>query len=139
VGSIAGAGSAVAAGGEGSVALPSVVGVARDAASGVDPQATSNTNGIKRIKVRDLIFKLLSRLVEWICSLCILHFTRRFVNRQVTFVTNDPDDNRVLECALVGGASYIVSGNTHLLELGEYRQIVILNPVGFLAALKLEG
>ena len=57
----------------------------------------------------------------------------------VEVVKDDPDDDRVLECALAAGASYIVSGNTHLLELKEYNQIVILNPVGFLAALKLRG
>ena len=34
----------------------------------------------------------------------------------VDVVQKDPDDNRVLECALAGGASYIVSGNTHLLD-----------------------
>lgn len=70
-----------------------------------------------------------------------LRTTATVVDPEITVevVQDDPDDNRVLECALVGGASYIVSGNTHLLELKEYRQIVILNPVGFLAALKLEG
>jgi putative PIN family toxin of toxin-antitoxin system len=57
----------------------------------------------------------------------------------VDVIQQDPDDNRVLECALAGGASYIVSGNTHLLELKEYEHIVILNPVGFLATLKLES
>lgn len=27
-------------------------------------------------------------------------------------VTRDPDDNKVLECALEGGAEYVVTGNT---------------------------
>jgi len=54
-------------------------------------------------------------------------------------VEDDPDDNRVLECAVAGDATYIVSGNTHLIDLKTYEQIVILNPVGFLAALKLAG
>lgn len=52
-------------------------------------------------------------------------------------IVQDPADNRVLECAVAGEAAYIVSGNTHLLELKEYQQIVILNPVGFLSTLKL--
>jgi hypothetical protein len=54
-------------------------------------------------------------------------------------VEQDPDDNRVLECALAGRAAYIVSGKRHLLELKEYQQMVILTPVEFLAALKLIG
>jgi putative PIN family toxin of toxin-antitoxin system len=51
----------------------------------------------------------------------------------------DPDDDRVLECALEASAVYIVSGNSHLLDLKEYRQIVILNPVEFLAVLNLQS
>ena len=54
-------------------------------------------------------------------------------------IDKDPDDNRVLECALAASASYIVSGNSHLLELQEYEQIVIFNPVGFLAVLAAEA
>jgi putative PIN family toxin of toxin-antitoxin system len=52
-------------------------------------------------------------------------------------VRKDPADNRVLECAVAGGASYIVSGNTHLLELGEYQQIIITKPAAFLAVLSV--
>jgi putative PIN family toxin of toxin-antitoxin system len=54
-------------------------------------------------------------------------------------IEKDPIGNRVLECALAGGATYIVSGNIHLLELREYKQVVILNPRGFLTALELAG
>jgi predicted nucleic acid-binding protein len=54
-------------------------------------------------------------------------------------IEKDPIGNRVLECALAGGATYIVSGNIHLLELREYKQVVILNPRGFLIALELSG
>ncbi len=63
------------------------------------------------------------------------------VDPQITVdvIEKDAADNRVLECALAGGASYIVSGNTHLLELKGYQQMVILNPRGFLAVLDLEG
>ena len=52
-------------------------------------------------------------------------------------IKEDPADNRVLECALAGEASYIVTGNAHLLRLKEYRGVVILNPAGFLALAKL--
>jgi putative PIN family toxin of toxin-antitoxin system len=40
----------------------------------------------------------------------------------------DPDDDKVLECAVVGGASYIVSGDRrHLLPLGSYQGIAIIS------------
>jgi putative PIN family toxin of toxin-antitoxin system len=56
---------------------------------------------------------------------------------KVTVIERDPSDNRYLECAVAGGASYIVSGDQHLLQLGEFRGIVILPPAGFLVALNL--
>jgi len=50
-------------------------------------------------------------------------------------VTEDPDDNRVLECALSSDAEFIISGDNHLLSLGEFRGIQILPPAGFLVFL----
>lgn len=57
---------------------------------------------------------------------------------QLDVIKDDPDDNRVLECALEARAVYIVSGDHHLLQLKEYQGIVILPPAGFLTLLKFE-
>ncbi|HTR37475.1 MAG TPA: putative toxin-antitoxin system toxin component, PIN family [Bryobacteraceae bacterium] len=46
----------------------------------------------------------------------------------------DPDDNRVLECALETKADVIVTGDRHLLQLHPYRGISILAPKRFLEA-----
>lgn len=35
----------------------------------------------------------------------------------ITVIKDDPDDDRVLECALAAEADYIVSGDRHLLKL----------------------
>ena len=43
-------------------------------------------------------------------------------------VCRDPDDNRVLETAVLGKASYIISGDKDLLILGEYDGIRIILP-----------
>lgn len=51
----------------------------------------------------------------------------------VRAVATDPDDNRVLECALAAGASVIVTGDTHLLALGQWRNISIRSPADFVA------
>jgi putative PIN family toxin of toxin-antitoxin system len=51
-------------------------------------------------------------------------------------ITKDPDDNKIVECAVVGGADYIVSGDAHLLNVGEYEGISILSPSSFLLLLK---
>lgn len=52
-------------------------------------------------------------------------------------VTDDPADNRVLEATLAGEVDYIVSGDRHLLELGNYEEIPISAPARFLAMLSL--
>lgn len=54
-------------------------------------------------------------------------------------VTDDPSDNRFLEAAVAGGCEYIVSGDPHLLTIGEYRGIAILNPAAFVALLEQQG
>jgi len=57
---------------------------------------------------------------------------------RLAIIERDQADNRYLECALAGKAGIIVSGDRHLLDLGEYRGIQVLAPVGFLAILRLE-
>jgi putative PIN family toxin of toxin-antitoxin system len=42
-------------------------------------------------------------------------------------ITADPDDDAVLACALAAGAAAIVSGDKHLLDLGEWRGIEVLS------------
>ena len=57
---------------------------------------------------------------------------------QLTVIEVDLTDNRYLECAQAAEAEVIVSGDRHLLALGEYEGIQILSLAGFLAFLKLE-
>jgi putative PIN family toxin of toxin-antitoxin system len=51
--------------------------------------------------------------------------------QKVNIVKNDPKDNIFLECALEGRCKYIVSGDQHLREIKEYREIKILEPCEF--------
>jgi putative PIN family toxin of toxin-antitoxin system len=48
-------------------------------------------------------------------------------------VPDDPDDDKIVQCALIGGASHIVSGDKHLLALKSYQAIGILRPADFLS------
>ena len=59
-----------------------------------------------------------------------------FVNPSETMdvVLEDPDDNRILECAVEAKANYIVSGDFHLLKLSRYLNIEVLNVAAFLKA-----
>jgi uncharacterized protein len=61
------------------------------------------------------------------------------INR-LKVVTTDPDDDKVVECAVVGGATHIVTGDRrHLLPLGSYQGISILSAADFLALVTLSS
>lgn len=68
-------------------------------------------------------------LVEILSVLC----TVVSPSEQISVVRADPDDNRILECALAAGADVIVSGDAHLHELAVYEGIRIVNPSEFLS------
>lgn len=63
------------------------------------------------------------------------------VNPKVTLdvVKDDETDNRYLECAVAGKVHYIISGDEHLLVLGEYQGIIILSPAAFVAMLRIQS
>lgn len=50
----------------------------------------------------------------------------------ITFIKEDPSDNKFLACALATSAEYIISGDAHLLTLKSFQGIPILTPRGFL-------
>ena len=71
----------------------------------------------------------------------ILHAFEEFsekINPGITFaeVKDDPDDNKILECAVAAAAEYIISGDNHLLKPREFRGIKIVNPAEFVAFLR---
>lgn len=47
----------------------------------------------------------------------------------------DPDDDIVLATAVAGGADAIVSGDAHLLGIGEYRGIPVITPAAAVSRL----
>ncbi len=55
---------------------------------------------------------------------------------KIAAIMGDPDDNRILECAVDGNADYIISGDKHLLELEEYEGVQILSAKPFLDIIK---
>ncbi len=56
---------------------------------------------------------------------------------ELNAVTDDPDDNRVLECAVAGNADLIVSGDRHLLRIGSYTGIAIVSVRQFIETAEL--
>ena len=52
----------------------------------------------------------------------------------IVFLDADPDDDKILECAVAGGASHVVTGDLrHLIPLGAYQGISIVTPANFVA------
>jgi putative PIN family toxin of toxin-antitoxin system len=50
-------------------------------------------------------------------------------------VSDDSEDDKFIHCAVSGNADYIVSGDSHLLKLGGYGNVKIVNASGFLSSL----
>lgn len=55
---------------------------------------------------------------------------------QLRVVTDDQDDDMVIECALVGNASIVVSGDKHLRALVRYKAVSVLSANDFLLSLE---
>ena len=58
----------------------------------------------------------------------------RVTTGQVTIkpTATDPDDDMFLECAIEANADYIISGDKHLKDLGNFQGVPILTPRAFL-------
>ena len=68
-------------------------------------------------------------VAELLGFLDVVEITNKFKG-----VTADPDDDMIIECAVVGGATHIVTGDQkHLLPLENYQGILIVKPADFLA------
>jgi putative PIN family toxin of toxin-antitoxin system len=56
------------------------------------------------------------------------------ITNNLNVVAADPDDNKVVECAVVGRATHIVTGDRrHLLPLDSYQGIAIVTAADFYA------
>lgn len=70
----------------------------------------------------DFLNKLLS--LDWVL---LVH-----PNQKLNIIKEDPKDNIFLECAVEGECKFIVSGDHHLLQLGEYESIRIITAEEFI-------
>lgn len=76
--------------------------------------------------------KSIQRFLELLVSEAVVVDPREVL----AVVKADESDNRYLECAVEGKAQYVISGDKHLLNLGEYKGIIILPPAAFVALLE---
>ena len=54
---------------------------------------------------------------------------------KVNVVKEDPEDNKIIECAVSCNANYVVTGDRHLLDIKEFRGTKIVNAREFLKSL----
>jgi uncharacterized protein len=93
------------------------------------------------------ILDVLGRKFDWTAS--ELRIARERIIRyaeivtpseQINAVPEDPDDDRILECAVGGRSDLILTGDKDLLRLGEFRGITIMRVADFLRrGLEQEG
>jgi len=69
-----------------------------------------------------------SNIVEKILSFIKLVIPQDRIN----FVKEDPEDNKIIECAIESNSDYIITYDKHLLKLKKYKKIKILKPEEFL-------
>ena len=59
----------------------------------------------------------------------VIQFVTLITPREkVEIIKEDPDDNKIVECAIESNAEYIISYDKHLLKLKEYKGIKIVRP-----------
>lgn len=62
----------------------------------------------------------------------ILLFAKLIEPKQkVDVIKDDPDDNKVIACAIESSSQYIITYDKHLLKLKEYKEIKIITPEEF--------
>ena len=71
----------------------------------------------------------------------VVYDYRRFSHRveivgDLCIVSDDPDDDKFVECAVVSGACAIVSGDRHLLNLQDYQGIRVFSAAEYLAEME---
>jgi len=79
----------------------------------------------EKIKNKNLEMK---RTLEKIMEIAIIVEPKQRINA----VKEDPDDNKILECAKEGKAEFIITKDNHLLKLKQVESIKIITPEEFL-------
>ncbi len=73
-----------------------------------------------------------SRAADIVAELLNFHQLVKITNK-LKSVTADPDDDKVIECAIIGGATHIVTGDKkHLLPLESYQGVLIVKAADLL-------
>ena len=78
-------------------------------------------------------FKLPPEKVKEFLEIIVFNSQLVYPKKKLNIVKKDPKDNKILECTLEAKASFVISGDGHLLEIKKYKGIKILSPKEFLS------
>lgn len=67
----------------------------------------------------------------------LLSAQRTVPNGSVRVVFEDPEDNKLLDCALASNANYLITSDEHLLKLRRFGEVRIVDPGSFLRRIDL--
>ena len=84
---------------------------------------------LRKVLARD--FSLSKSEIEEIVNAILLFTHMLKPKKNVSAIKDDPEDDRILECALACNADCIVTQDNHLLKLKEFQNIAILTPQEF--------
>jgi len=73
-------------------------------------------------------FKLPPEKVREFLEIIIFNSQIIYPKKKLNIVKEDPPDNKIIECALEAQASFVISGDKHLLEIKKYKGIEIVSP-----------
>jgi putative PIN family toxin of toxin-antitoxin system len=74
--------------------------------------------------------------IERFLSLLSRRATTVHIDDQPAIVPGDPNDDHIVACAVAGSADVIVSGDNHLISVGEFQGVRVMKPAEFLAGLR---
>ena len=83
-------------------------------------------HGLVKEELKEFVFDLLS----------IMPLAEE--EKTIEVIKEDPSDNKYLSCALSAKADFIVSGDVHLLNLGQYEGIQLITPAQLLEIMERE-
>lgn len=98
----------------------------------ISKQILSELRGVLRSKFQ-YDSERLDLLERLLVDICVIVDPKRRIHR----IKADPDDDKILECAIEGEVDYIISGDSHLLKIKTYKHIRILSSAEFFAILKI--
>ena len=84
---------------------------------------------LRKVLARD--FSISKSEIEEVVEAILLFTNMLNPKKKVSAVQDDPEDDRILECALACNADCIVTQDNHLLKLKEFQNIAILTPQEF--------